>query len=87
MAASISQREARHLKKRIAELEGLEDTRRNCYASEYPGKHLFTQMEVLPPNLMAIVKTARLLGFAVCVHQRNAVLDYFAVPLLPTKEC
>lgn len=62
----ISQREARRLKKRVAELEALREKERSSWVREYPGGvHLgsWTPAEWL----FASIKTARRLGFPVVV--------------------
>ena len=75
----ISQAEARRLRKRVSVLEELERTRKNAYASEYPGVWI---CEESPESInLAAVKTARKLGFAVCVQTHNDKFQFFAVPL------
>jgi hypothetical protein len=80
---TISQREARSLKKRVEELEAAEDRRRNAWTRDYPGgvniaTSTFTSSaEFLP----AVVKNSRLLGHAVVVTSDGGTLRYFALPL------
>lgn len=62
----ISQREARRLKKRVAELEAQENTRRSSWAREYPGGVCIDTITATTET-WHIVNTARKLGHAVVV--------------------
>lgn len=80
---TISQREARELRRRVAELESLEESRRNAWARMYPGGVSIAQttynsaQEFLP----AVIDNSRRLGHAVvCVADENKV-RYYALPL------
>ena len=76
----ISQREARELKKRCYELEGILDCQRSGWARNYPGGVHIASVHV-PPEAYAIIKTARLLGHAVVVVQtENEAAMLFALP-------
>ena len=61
----ISQREARRLRKRVAELENREAIRNRRWGSEYPGGIHLDTVEVRPVEYV-VVTTARKLGHA-CV--------------------
>lgn len=64
--AKISQREARQLKKRVAELEDILRRQRLQWAREWPGGTHLDTMTVKSEEFY-VVKTARLLGHAVVV--------------------
>lgn len=64
--AKISQREARSLKKRVAELEGKLSNQHNRWAGQWPGGTHIDTIAVQPAE-WHIVNTARLLGHAVVV--------------------
>lgn len=66
LMVKMSQREARTLKKRVAELEGILDKQRAAWAHEWPeGVHLDTVS--VNSSEWAIIRTARKLGHAVVV--------------------
>lgn len=77
----ITQREARALRARVAELERLEEHRRATWFSDYPdGMHIgsFTVNDVTA----AKVRTARLLKHAVVVTNGNVgELHFYALPV------
>lgn len=77
----ISQREARRLRKRVEELEALEDRRRQAWKSEYPGG-VFLEGISVQPWTYATVKTACKLGHAVVIttNGENAI-QFYALPL------
>ena len=62
----ISQREARRLRKRVAELEQADAGRRNRWAADYPGGVNIDTIAVTETE-WHVVQTARLLGHAVVV--------------------
>lgn len=76
---SISQTEARNLRKRVALLEDLVAAERRRYASSWPGGvHLAT---INPDaSLHATLNTARILGHAVVVTVETGNVKFFALP-------
>ena len=79
---TISQREARRLRKRVEELESLENKRRRSWVTEYPGG-VYLASSSPAPHIHAMVKTARKLGHAVVVtaHNDNGEIQFYALPL------
>lgn len=77
----ITQREARALRARVAELERREENRRGIWFNDYPGgQHIgsFTVSDVAA----AKIRTARLLKHAVVVTNGNlGELNFYALPL------
>lgn len=77
---AISQREARALKKRVAELEDAEDRRRNAWIYDYPGGvHIGSMAADLDDRTKVIV--ARKLGHAVVCVAADGVIRLYALPL------
>lgn len=77
----ISQREARELKRRIAELQAMEDRRRNAWADTYPGGVNIATTGV-DSGTRAAVHTARLLKHAVVATlSSDGSLRLYALPL------
>lgn len=77
----ISQQEARRLKRRVAELEGLEIARRRAWIADYPGGVNIMNIHAEPVVCMA-VKTARSLRHAVVVTcNGDSALQFYALPL------
>lgn len=77
----ISQRNARLLQKRVAELEALENKRRGAWNSEYPGGVNLVNI-VAQSHVYAIVKTARRLGHAVVVTSNgDSELQFYGLPV------
>jgi hypothetical protein len=78
---NISQREARRLRKRVAELEQMIDGRNKRWAREYPGGVGLGWINV-DAIAVAQVRTARLLGHAVVVIASDPAdkLGLFALP-------
>jgi len=77
----ISQREARALKRRVAELEASEDRRRNAWADSYPGGVNITTL-IIPETTHAAIHTARLLKHAVVATlSSDGRLRLYALPL------
>lgn len=78
---TISQREARELKRRVIELESIEDRRRNAWADTYPGGANIANLTI-PEGTRSAVHTARLLKHAVVVTlSSDGGLRLFALPL------
>ena len=79
--AKISQREARSLKKRVAELEGILTGMKVRWAAQWPGgTHIDTI--AVQPSEWHIVTTARLLGHAVVlVPSEMPKLHVYGCPL------
>jgi hypothetical protein len=77
----ISQREARRLKKRVEELEEMDNKRRQAWKSEYPGG-VFLEGIAVQPWTYATVKTARKLGHAVVITTNGEnTIQFYALPL------
>ena len=75
----ISQREARRLRKRVAELERREEARNGQWSSEYPGGVNFWNLKADPGTWNA-VKVAQLLKHAVVVKTSDDVtLRFYAI--------
>lgn len=78
----ISQREARALKKRVAELETAEDGRRSRWALTYPGG---VHLGSLPRNtedwFFQRLETARMLSHAVVATTKDGAIHFYALPL------
>lgn len=77
----ISQREARALKRRVLQLEQIEERRRAVWSREYPGgTHIASE-----PNsnhyARAAIATARKLGHAVVAIERDTEIAFYALPL------
>ena len=78
---TISQREARELKRRVAELEAAEDRRRNAWADTWPGGANIGTLTITDATRTA-VHTARLLKHAVVVSlTSDGILRLHALPL------
>ncbi len=77
---SISQREARALKRRVAELERLEQDRRNCWTRDWPGGATIATVTLgnREPASVAVA-TARRLGHYVVATADNDELRLYAV--------
>lgn len=76
----ISQREARELKRRVADLERQEDLRRSCYAQSYPGGTHIGALSVAIDDY-ARVNVARRLKHAVVCTAENGVIQLYALPV------
>lgn len=77
----ISQREARALRKRVAELEAREQSRFLCWGAEYvEGTNVASQVLDADSKLITVIKTARRLRHAVVVTADNERLYYYALP-------
>jgi len=78
---TISQREARELRRRVAELEAAEDRRRNAWSDIYPGGVNIATLTI-PEGARCAVHTARLLKHAVVVTlSSDGSLRLHALPL------
>lgn len=79
----ISQREARRLKKRVAELEGVEESRMRRWATDWPGGTEIARLDCQPISLSAI-RTARKLRHAVVVvsDEESATVRFMALPMV-----
>lgn len=81
----ISQREARRLQTRVAQLERAEYERRSSFVSDWPGGVNIASL-VIDPIVMAKISTARKLGHAVVVTDRNErEAMFYALPLPESK--
>lgn len=77
----ISQREARRLKKRVDELEDLENKRRSRWHLDYPGGVNLVNIAVTA-EVHAALKTARKLAHAVVVTTNGEnTVQFYALPL------
>lgn len=79
---SISQREARALKRRVEQLESMEERRRRRFVLDYPGgvniaQHVYNDSRDFLP---AVIDNSRKLGHAVVVTADGATLRYYAIP-------
>ena len=79
----ISQTEARKLRRRVAELEGVLDRQRRRWASDYPGGVEICSARFDSENALPVaVRTARSLGHAVVVIASNeGYVRFQALPL------
>lgn len=77
----ISQREARQLRKRVANLEKMIEQQNNCYVLDYPGgAHIGTVSWEHDTHIASSVYTARRLGHAVVAVSNGARrFDLYAV--------
>jgi hypothetical protein len=79
---TISQAEARRLRKRVEQLESMERTQRGRYARQYPGGVNIAQstFNAATDFLPAVIDNSRKLGHAVVVVADGATLLYYALP-------
>lgn len=86
MNRTISQREARRLRKRVAELEDLDWQRWSSWASDFPGGTHIAAVDVsaLPKSISAI-ETARKLKHAVIALNDGETVRFYALPLADLK--
>lgn len=80
---TISQAEARALKRRVAQLEAAEEQRRATWAIDYPDG---TQITVTGHDssevpVIVAIRTARRLGHAVVAVEDGSRIRYHALPL------
>ena len=79
---TISQREARRLKRRVSELERDEERRRNAWKMEWPGGTQLATILSPDPTTRAAITTARKLEHAVVATvQHDGTLLFYALPL------
>jgi hypothetical protein len=76
---AISQREARHLRRRVIALENAESVRRKAWRRDYPGGIEIARQNVQVDTLTAVV-TARKLGHAVIAIESDNELRFVALP-------
>lgn len=75
----ISQREARRLKKRVAELEQLQRDQRDRWSQSYPYGVLLGTLPRNPDWLTGRIDAARMLGHPVIITQdKCGTLSFFA---------
>ena len=76
----ISQREAKRLRKRVAQLESILDAQKRRWNNEWPGS---TVIHRLPTDAvsLAIVATARALSHAVVVTTEDNKLKFWGIGL------
>lgn len=78
---AISQREARRLRARVIELEGILERQRNAYARDWPAGVHIASVHTATDCVRTAVTTARKLGHAVVVTQPDGQrLDFIAIP-------
>lgn len=78
----ISQREARKLRKRVHELEELENARRSLWTRVYPGGVNIGRTQAAEPLLHSAIATARKLDHAVVVTtEDDGQINFFALPI------
>lgn len=81
----ITQREAKRLKKRVAQLERAEKDRRSAYVSEWPGGVNIASVAVGDAPAMAIRTARRLAHAVVCTVRENGEVLFYALPLPESK--
>ena len=78
----ISPREARRLRKHIAELEHVLEEQRRVYGSDWPGgTNIATASFANIPEQKSAIKTARWLGHAVVAVPSGDSILFYALPL------
>lgn len=79
----ISQREARRLRKRVAELERVIDNQRNAWAADYiNGTHLVTvERGIIGFEAFGMLAAARKLKHAVVINAHSDGVKFYALPL------
>lgn len=77
----ISQREARRLKKQVAELMGRMDAQRRTWGRDYPGVHILTMQktETIDGTDIATLRTARTLGHTLVVTMEGDAIYFYGV--------
>lgn len=79
---TISQREARKLRKRVAELEQLIEDQHRSWSKEWiGGTHIRTLDAAANGELRAAIKTARMLKHAVVVTLSDTQILFYALPV------
>jgi hypothetical protein len=84
---SISQREARELRREVQRLHAEEDRRRNSWVSEWPGGTNIAQssFNAATDFLPAVIHNSRKLGHAVICTTDGSTVLYYALPLASVK--
>lgn len=78
--AKISQREAQRLRKRVKQLEDLEERRTSRYAHDYPGgTHMGTLDLSQLPEYKGRFYAAQMLGAALVARSDGSRLEIYAV--------
>lgn len=79
---TISQREARKLRKRVAELERHIESQRRAWGADWPdGTNFRTFDASAHGELRAAIKTARMLKHAVVVTLNDTQILFYALPV------
>lgn len=82
---TISQREARKLRKRVAELERHIESQHRNWSRDWPGGvHIRTLDAAANGELRAAIKTARMLNHAVVCTVSDTQILFYGLPL-PTR--
>jgi hypothetical protein len=77
----ISQREARRLKKRVDQLEGVLRSQRASWGHVYPGGVNIATVTFAPEHtILTAIRTARKLDHAVVVVESGDVVYFYALP-------
>lgn len=79
MSKSITQVEARRLRKENRALRILFDKERNSWGDVYSGVHVGSIVNA-NSNVVTALKTARKLNHAVLVHMDGEEIEFFALP-------
>lgn len=79
MRSNISQREARRLKKRVAELETAESARKQRWSSGYPGGVNIVTYTFDKDFHRGVMEGAQMLGHALVAKLDGATLKIYAV--------
>lgn len=77
---TISQAEARRLKRRVRELEQTQRNQRNVWSKDYPGGTHILTMTVTSDYVKGAIKTAQRLSHTVVVKCFNGELLFYALP-------
>ena len=79
---TISQREARRLRKRVAELEDQDDSRRLRWAGDWPGGVEIARVQFSEMGAPMAIRTARKLKHAVvAIENGSCEVRFLALPL------
>ena len=79
VTVKISQAEARRLKKRVKELEGVINDQRSSFATDWPGGVNFWTLTIMTETQAAVV-TARALNHAIVAVPCGDELRLYALP-------
>lgn len=86
--SKISQREARRLRKRVNELEDLENRRRSYWITDFPGTSLGSIDLIGNSRMLGRMEGVRMVGHAVvavATHGKTSV-EMYALPVAKGKE-